>query len=122
MANNNSLLGTVRTATAALVGGAALFATLGLASTGAAAATNSAAAPATHDVALASFVTAAPAPGCRPGFVWRDARDGDGVCVTPQDRDEVHRENAAAQFTHLPGTNGCQPGYVWRDAWNGDGV
>jgi hypothetical protein len=30
---------------------------------------------------------------CRSGFVWRDAFDGDGVCVTPQARDRVHEEN-----------------------------
>jgi hypothetical protein len=30
---------------------------------------------------------------CRSGFVWRDAFDGDGVCVTPQARDRVHQEN-----------------------------
>ena len=36
------------------------------------------------------------APGCRPGFVWRDARDGDGVCVSPADRDEAKRQNANA--------------------------
>ena len=26
------------------------------------------------------------AAGCRPGYVWRDAKDGDGVCVTPEAR------------------------------------
>jgi hypothetical protein len=30
---------------------------------------------------------------CRSGFVWRDAFDGDGICVTPQARDRVHQEN-----------------------------
>ncbi len=32
--------------------------------------------------------------GCKPGFVWRDAFNGDGVCVTPQARARVHAENA----------------------------
>jgi hypothetical protein len=74
-------------------------------------------------VQLVSYVAAGGvAPGCLPGYVWRDARDGDGVCVTPADRDVAHNQNAEGQFTHLPGTNGCRPGYVWRDAWDGDGV
>ena len=30
---------------------------------------------------------------CRSGFVWRDAFNGDGICVTPQARDRVHQEN-----------------------------
>ena len=30
---------------------------------------------------------------CRSGFVWRDAFNGDGICVTPQVRDRVHQEN-----------------------------
>ena len=30
---------------------------------------------------------------CKSGFVWRDAFDGDGVCVTPEARDRVHQEN-----------------------------
>ena len=34
---------------------------------------------------------------CISGFVWRDAFDGDGVCVTPQARDRVHQENRQHQ-------------------------
>jgi hypothetical protein len=30
--------------------------------------------------------------GCAPGYVWRDAYDGDGVCVPPERRDQVHAE------------------------------
>jgi hypothetical protein len=32
---------------------------------------------------------------CKPGFVWRDAFDGDGVCVDPPARERVHQENRA---------------------------
>ena len=32
--------------------------------------------------------------GCKSGYVWRDAYNGDGVCVTPAQRDAAHRENA----------------------------
>lgn len=116
MATNTFLRGIVRTAGISLVGGVAALAALS-------------STPVAHTVTdqpsmeLASFVTAGPTiQGCKPGFVWRDARDGDGVCVTPAERDQVHIQNANAATTHLPGGNGCRPGYVWRDAWNGDGV
>lgn len=33
---------------------------------------------------------------CLPGYVWRDAWDGDAVCVTPDRRDQAHSDNAAA--------------------------
>lgn len=87
----------------------------------------SAATPTTHAavaVAPAAFSvpTTGVAPGCVPGYVWRDARDGDGVCVTPAERDRVHAQNANAANNHVPGGNGCVTGYVWRDAWDGDGV
>ena len=36
------------------------------------------------------------AAGCKPGYVWRDAQDGDGVCVTPADRSEAKQQNANA--------------------------
>jgi hypothetical protein len=31
---------------------------------------------------------------CKPGWVWRDAFDGDAVCVNPVNRDKVHYQNA----------------------------
>jgi hypothetical protein len=34
---------------------------------------------------------------CLPGYVWRDAWDGDAVCVTPDQRDQAHADNAHAQ-------------------------
>lgn len=33
---------------------------------------------------------------CRQGFVWREARPEDAVCVTPAERDVVRQENATA--------------------------
>ena len=115
MATNTLIFGTVRAATAAL----ALLAAVGAGQ----ATDNAAGASTVHNMQLASFVTAAPAPGCKPGYVWRDARDGDGVCVTPAERDRVHTQNAYAKGKVVPGTvNGCISGYVWRDAWDGDGV
>lgn len=73
--------------------------------------------------AFSTFMTAgvAEAAGCKSGYVWRDAKDGDGVCVTPAERAEAKQQNAAKAFTGTP-SGGCRSGYVWRDAWNGDGV
>jgi hypothetical protein len=34
--------------------------------------------------------------GCVPGFVWREAFDGDSVCVTPTRRAETWKQNMAA--------------------------
>ncbi|MCI0559122.1 MAG: hypothetical protein MN733_11550, partial [Nitrososphaera sp.] len=46
-------------------------------------------------LALALMVETAAA-GCKPGYVWRDAQDGDGVCVTPAERAEAKAQNANA--------------------------
>ncbi len=63
---------------------------------------------------------------CKPGFVWREARTGDHVCVTPQSRDLVASENAQADSRRNPngayGPMTCVSGYVWRDAMPGDKV
>jgi hypothetical protein len=53
---------------------------------------------------------------CRQGYVWREARAGDVVCVTPQTRTATANDNALAPGRTLP--NGyCRQGYVWREAW-----
>lgn len=63
---------------------------------------------------------------CKPGFVWRMARDTDYVCVRPASRDRVARENALAADRVDPqgayGPQSCRPGYVWRTAYQGDTV
>jgi hypothetical protein len=75
--------------------------------------------------------TSRPPPGtaaaCKPGYVWRDARDGDTVCATPGEWDTAHAQNAAAAKYRQPGGGAygpltCKSGHVWRDAWDGDGV
>ena len=38
---------------------------------------------------------------CQPGYVWRDAFDGDAKCVTPQERDFAKRQNANAENVHM---------------------
>lgn len=64
---------------------------------------------------------------CRAGFVWRDARPGDKVCVTPDVRARSATENRAAATTRSPtggpsGPNTCKQGYVWREAYADDTV
>ena len=77
-------------------------------------------------VLLTSIGVCAAAP-CKSGFVWRDAADGDGVCVTPQERDTAKMQNANAANNRKPGggpygPNTCRDGYVWREAFGGDVV
>jgi hypothetical protein len=67
------------------------------------------------------------AAGCKSGYVWRDAKDGDGVCVTPGERAEAKAQNANAANNRRPGggpygPNTCRDGYVWREAFAGDVV
>lgn len=70
---------------------------------------------------------AAAAAACKSGYVWRDAADGDAVCVTPADRAEAKAQNANAAGNRAPGggasgPNTCRQGYVWREAFGGDTV
>ena len=64
---------------------------------------------------------------CKSGYVWRDAKDGDGVCVTPAERAEAKAQNANAEGNRRVGggpygPNTCRDGYVWREAFAGDVV
>jgi hypothetical protein len=52
---------------------------------------------------------------CKSGFVWREAVNGDLVCVTPQARQIAANENAAAPGRTLP-TGWCVSGFVWRES------
>jgi hypothetical protein len=67
------------------------------------------------------------AANCVSGYVWRDAKDGDGVCVTPAERAEAKAQNANGPNNVKPGggpygPNTCRDGYVWREAFPGDVV
>lgn len=92
---------------------------------------------ATAAVALAAPAAAAPSPAsapvelpygydtCNAGFVWREARPADHVCVTVRDRTLTAQENAAAAGRVDPYRNGygpkaCKDGFVWREAFDGD--
>jgi hypothetical protein len=58
---------------------------------------------------------------CRQGFVWRNAFDGDTVCVTPARHTQVQNENASAGSTRAGGgANTCKNGFVWREARSSD--
>ncbi|WP_292534336.1 hypothetical protein [Methylocystis sp.] len=64
---------------------------------------------------------------CKSGFVWREAFNGDTVCVPPAERDEAAAQNANANNNRQPGggpfgPNTCRQGYVWREAAQGDVV
>lgn len=62
---------------------------------------------------------------CRSGYVWREARPSDHVCVTPQTRAEVARQNRDAPRHWVNGAYGkhtCVQGLVWREAFKGDDV
>ncbi len=81
-------------------------------------------------IPLAFAMTIGPAAaGCKSGYVWRDAKDGDGVCVTPGERAEAKAQNANAANNRQVGggaygPNTCRMGYVWlwREAFAGDVV
>jgi hypothetical protein len=53
---------------------------------------------------------------CVQGYVWRQAFEGDTVCVTPGFRSQVLADNAAADGRRQPGSPNCVSGYVWRVA------
>lgn len=89
-------------------------------------------------VAIAGLAVAIPAPvladelpygpdTCIQGYVWREARSGDSVCVTPGTRDATAQQNANAAQNREPnggayGPDTCKPGFVWREAFGGDKV
>jgi len=55
---------------------------------------------------------------CIHGYVWRNARDGDVVCVTPAVRATAAQDNGLASQRVDPngayGPNSCKQGFVWR--------
>jgi hypothetical protein len=66
---------------------------------------------------------------CLKGFVWRESRAYDLVCVPPAERAGTRQENQQAASRVQPGGGAfgpdtCKPGFVWREAidasWRGD--
>ncbi|GAA2096793.1 hypothetical protein GCM10009841_08670 [Microlunatus panaciterrae] len=76
---------------------------------------------------VTAAVTPPPQPTdlCVSGFVWRQARAEDHVCVTPETRAQTWADNAAAPGRWVVGAYGvhtCIQGFVWREAFVGDDV
>jgi hypothetical protein len=70
-------------------------------------------------------VAGAIADRCLQGYVWREARPSDHVCVTGAARAEAREENQQAGARRNPaggpyGPDTCVQGYVWREAFVGD--
>jgi hypothetical protein len=64
-----------------------------------------------------------PTTPCKPGFVHREARPTDRICVTPASKARVATENARTPLLWTPGPFGpktCAAGFVWREAFSGD--
>jgi len=64
---------------------------------------------------------------CIYGFVWREARNGDTVCVKPEVRARVAQENSTPMLNRQPGGGAygsatCMQGFVWREAFDGDTI
>lgn len=62
---------------------------------------------------------------CLQGYVWREARPTDHVCVSGSTRSQAWADNAAAPSRWVSGPFGphtCIQGYVWREAFLGDDV
>lgn len=88
-------------------------------------------------IAVAALATAMPTPAaaeplpygpdtCISGLVWREARTGDTVCVTPAFRERTALENSTPGANKNPnagsGPQSCSQGYVWREAFDGDTI
>jgi hypothetical protein len=64
---------------------------------------------------------------CLQGYVWREATQGDRVCVTPETRRQAWNDNAQQDNRRQPGGGAfgfetCRQGFVWREATRGDRV
>jgi hypothetical protein len=60
---------------------------------------------------------------CQSGFVWREAFEGDYVCVTPDERARAQDDNnQAGSRIAMVAPNTCLSGFVWREAFDGDVV
>ena len=66
-----------------------------------------------------------PSDTCIKGYVWREARPSDHVCVKPEIRTAVAEQNQTRKQRWTSGAYGpqtCIQGYVWREAFSGDKV
>jgi hypothetical protein len=66
-----------------------------------------------------------PSDTCVSGYVWREARSTDHVCVEPWVRTQAWQDNGMRFNRWVVGVHGphtCVNGYVWREAFVGDDV
>src|SRR3954451_10661479 len=68
-----------------------------------------------------------PAKACVQGYVWREAVEGDHVCVTPTTRQQAWKDNSDADNRRQPGGGEygfetCRQGFVWREVTRADRV
>ena len=75
----------------------------------------------------AARVVPALAGACISGYVWREAKPNDRVCVTPASRTQAAADNHMAPARRQSGGGAygpatCKQGYVWREAFAGDTV
>ncbi len=72
------------------------------------------------------MVTPTHQPGtCKDGYVWREAKPGDDVCVTIPVADQTSKDNLEAKSRLAIvafGPDACIPGFVFRVAFFGDAV
>jgi hypothetical protein len=59
---------------------------------------------------------------CVDGYVWRNAVDGDDVCVSPEVYALTAFDNGAAANRIAPRTDLCIDGFAWREATFDDHV
>src|ERR1700722_1816465 len=102
--------------------------TTGTSSSGLSTSASAAAANASGYHAGDTFGTTAPGT-CLAGYVWRQVNASDHVCVTPQSRQEIVNDDAAAgprtdmrPVARGKGPHPCVQGYVWRMAIANDAV
>jgi hypothetical protein len=71
-----------------------------------------------------SLVYAVAADECIQGYAWRNAFQGDHVCVTRETREQTALDNKLAPTRRTGsgpyGADTCVSGYVWREARPGD--
>jgi hypothetical protein len=72
-------------------------------------------------------ISGAIADRCLLGYVWREARPSDHICVTGARRAATAQENSLAASRRSPtggpfGPETCLQGFVWREAFSGDHV
>lgn len=59
---------------------------------------------------------------CRPGYVWREARHDDHVCVTGASRLRAQQDAGEQLKRVVPGSDSCIHGFVWREATADDHI